>query len=372
VIAGWFAAAGYVLLLGAVARRLRDRTPALADHPPAHRGPFVSVIVPARDEARNIEQCLASVLATPYAPLEVIVVDDRSTDDTGARAGRVAARDPRVRVVPGTDPPDGWFGKQWAMHQGYRAARGDLLLFADADTRHGPELLGRAVAARDAEQVDLLTVLPHQEMGSFWERVVQPYVFLGLGALIGDLRRVNRTRTPWRAIANGQFILTTRAAYETVGTHAVVRHTVGDDVALAQAYVAAGKDIYLTHAREFMRTRMYRSLAEIVAGWSKNAALASPLLLPPVTPLRRLFPWLLWTPALVWLAPPAAWAITGSPAAAVATLTSALLWALVYRDLRAPIGYALLYPLAATVVAYIMIRSAARGRRVTWKGREYD
>jgi len=375
VIAGWLAAAGYLVVLVLVAVRIRVRRPALADRDPVRTGPLVSVVVPARDEAANIAPCLHSILATQYDRCEVIVVDDRSADDTAALVRETAASSAaggRVRLVSGSDPPAGWFGKQWALVQGYRAARGDLLLFTDADTRHAPELIGRAVATLAAERVDLLTVIPRQEMGSFWERLLQPHVFFMLGSRVGDVRRVNRTRTPWNAIANGQFILTTRGAYEAAGTHARVRHTVVDDLALAQGYVADGKDIFVAHAQGYMATRMYRSFAEIVAGWTKNLALGAPRMLPPAPLVRAAFPWVMWLPALAWVAPPVAWAVTGWPFAAVATLASLALWAIVYRSEGAPAGFALLYPVATVVVAAIVIRSAIRGGRVTWKGREYE
>jgi chlorobactene glucosyltransferase len=374
VIAGWLAAAAYVVVLALVVRGVRVRRPALADRPPVPSGPLLSVIVPARDEAVNIDSCLQSILATTYDPCEVIVVDDRSSDDTAAlvrEAAATAAARGRVRLVTGSDTPPGWFGKQWALVQGYRAARGDLLLFTDADTRHGPELIGRAVATLAAERADLVTVLPRQEMGSFWERLLQPHVFFVLGSRVGDLRRMNRTRTPWNAIANGQFILTTRSAYEAVGTHARVRDVVVEDLALAQTYVADGKDVFAAHGQDFMATRMYRSLGEIVAGWTKNLALGAPRMLPPSPLLRRVFPWVMWSPALAWIAPPVAWALTGWPFAAVATLASLTLWAVVYRGEGAPTRYALLYPVAAVIVAGIVIRSAMRGRRVSWKGRSY-
>lgn len=374
MIAGWLAAAGYLAVLVLVALRIRVRRPALAERAPLPSGPLVSIVIPARDEAVNILPCLRSILATAYDPCEVIVVDDRSHDDTAAlvsaTAASAAARG-RVRLVRGTDTPGGWFGKQWALVQGYRAARGDVLLFTDADTRHGPELLGRAVAALTVERVDLVTVIPRQEMGSFWERLLQPHVFFVLGARVGDVRRINRTRTPWNAIANGQFILTTRGAYETVGTHARVRDTVVDDLALAQSYVADGKHIFVAHAQGHMATRMYRSFGEIVAGWTKNLALGAPRMLPPAPILRAAFPWVMWLPALAWIAPPVAWAVTGWPAAGVATLASLALWTIVYRSEGAPARYALLYPLATIVVAGIVIRSAIRGRRVKWKGRIY-
>lgn len=375
MIVGWLAAVGYVAVLVLVARRIRMRVPALAERDPIDSGPLVSIVVPARDESANIVPCLQSILATAYDPCEVIVVDDRSGDDTAAlvreTAASAAARG-RVRLIAGTDTPAGWFGKQWALVQGYRAAQGDLLLFTDADTRHGPQLVGRAVATLAAERVDLVTVIPRQEMGSFWERLLQPHVFFVLGARVGDVRCINRTRTAWNAIANGQFILTTRGAYEAVGTHARVRDTVVDDLALAQAYVADGKDIFVVHAQPFMATRMYRSFREIVAGWTKNLALGAPRMLPPSPLLRAAFPWVMWLPALAWIAPPVVWAVTGWPFAAIATLASLALWTIVYRSEGAPAGFALLYPVAAVVVAGIVIRSAVRGRRVEWKGRSYD
>ena len=209
-------------------------------------------------------------------------------------------------------------------------------------------------------------------MGSFWERLIQPHVFIALQMRVGDFASVNRTRTVWNAIANGQFILTTRGAYTAVGTHEAVRHTVADDVALAQAYAAAGRDIFLAHAVEFMQTRMYRSLGEIVEGWSKNLALGAPLMMPPVALLRRLAPYVMWLPSLAWLLPPVAWALRGWPFAAAATLASLAIWVLVYRVERAPLLYALLYPLGATMVGFIMLRSAIRGgRKVKWRGRVY-
>src|SRR5690348_17811876 len=225
----------------------------------------VTVIIPARNETRNIEACVTSILATQYRRLEVIVVDDQSTDDTGARVTRLITlpgNGDRLRLVKGAPKPDGWFGKQWAIVQGFRATRpgkSDLLLFADADTRHTPELIPRAVAVLAKEKVDLVTMLPRQAMETFWERIVQPQVFFALGLGVGDFRRVNRTRRHWKGIANGQFILTPRKTYEAVGTHEAVKDTVADDLALAQRFITAGRDIFLVHAVEFMTTRMYAS-----------------------------------------------------------------------------------------------------------------
>jgi chlorobactene glucosyltransferase len=366
----WLLAAPWILLLLLILYRSATRRPRLRDYDARLTGPLVSIIIPARNEARNIERCISSVLATQYSPIEIIVVDDRSTDDTAALVEPAVGE--RLRLVRGTDPPAGWFGKQWAIVQGYRVARGELLLFADADTKHEPGLIPRAVAGLHAERVDLFSVLPRQEMRSFWERVIQPHVFLVLEAGVGDLRLVNRTRTEWRAIANGQFILTRRAAYESIGTHEAVRDTVADDLRLAQGYVRAGKDIFLVYAIEFMTTRMYTSLGEIVAGWSKNLASGVPYMAPPIRWLRAIIPHVMWIPALFWLAPPLVWLATGWHIAALATLVSLVIWMVLYATERVPVWYAALYPLGAAVVAFIMIRSAVRGGRIEWRGRTYQ
>ncbi len=372
----WLLASPWILVLALVTFRYGRRRPHLREYRPMDDGPLVSVIIPARNERQNIETCVRSVLATTYAALEVVVVDDRSTDGTADVVQRLAA-DPanagRLRLVRGGELPSGWFGKQWAMVQGYREARGELLLFADADTRHEPELVPRAVTVLTTERADLVSLVPRQEMASFWERLIQPQVFLALQTRVGDLRRVNRTRVVWDAIANGQFILVSRAAYEAVGTHDVVKDHVADDVALAQAFVRAGKDIVLVHAPQFMSVRMYRSLSEIVQGWSKNLALGAPLMTPPIVVVRRAIPYLMWLPSLFWILPPLVWALDWPLAlpSAIATMASLLLWIKVYREERAPVRYAFLFPLGAAMVAYIMIRSALRGDRVEWRGRRY-
>ncbi len=371
----WLWAMPWVMVLLLVVRRYALRRPRLWEYAPRPSGPRLSVIIPARNEALNIERCVRSILAAGYEPLEVIVVDDHSTDGTAGIAAWLAAAPEvrgRVRVLHGAELPAGWFGKQWAIVQGFRESTGELLLFADADTKHEPELIPRAVSVLRTEHVDLVSVLPRQEMESFWERLVQPHVFFALQARVGDLRQVNRTRIAWNAIANGQFILTNRPAYEAIGTHAAVKDTVADDLMLAQTYVRAGRDIFLVHAEAFMSTRMYRSLREIIEGWSKNLALGAPMMMPPIPLVRGLLPYLMWLPVLAWIGPPLAWLVWRWDWLVLAMAASLATWVEIYRRERAPLWYALLYPVGASMVAYIMWRSAWRGRRkVEWRGRVY-
>jgi chlorobactene glucosyltransferase len=360
--------------------RLARRTPSLADFPPHTDGPLLSVIVPARNEARVVETVVRTVLASGYRNLELIVVDDRSTDDTAAIVERLAREDARLRLVRGAELPAGWYGKPWACVQGARAAAGELLLFTDADTRHTPELIPRAVAALQPRRDGLVTVAPLQRCLTFWERVVMPQVWLLLGVRYHPLA-VNRARRPRDVIANGQFILTTRAAYEAVGTHEVVRHEVAEDLALAQAYHARGRRVFFVFGFDLMETRMYENLPHIVEGWSKNLYLGGRRSFPDEPLLRALVPAALAGAMLFWLLPPALLllSLTGVVSAgmalpaAIATAASALFWMTVCADMRIPPPYGLAYPAGAAVVLFIVARSTRRGaRQVEWKGRVYD
>jgi chlorobactene glucosyltransferase len=362
-------------LLGIV--RLARRGPQLIDAPVAS-GRLVSVIIPARNEAVTIETVVRSVLASTYDPLEVIVVDDRSSDATARLVEELARQDARLRLVRGAELPAGWLGKPWACWQGYRAARGALLVFTDADTTHGPALLGHAVGALDAERADLLTVVSQQRCETFWERLVMPQIWMLL-ALRYTPSSVNGSTRPRDAIANGQFILFPRASYEAIGTHEAVRSEIVEDLALAQTVVRAGRKLFFTHAEPLITTRMYRGLGHLIEGWSKNIYLGGRRSFPDEPILRALVPVVLSAAMLFWLAPPliGVAALVGlggaGPWLPAAIALSVGFWMLVSFGMRIPIVYGLGYPLGAAVGLYIVLRSAARGaRKVEWKGRVYD
>jgi chlorobactene glucosyltransferase len=358
--------------------RLADNHPNLSDVDPV-AGPAVSVVIPARNEAGTIETIVRSVLASAYHPIELIVVDDRSTDGTAAIVQRLATEDRRVRLLHGAPLPQGWYGKPWACAQGARAATGPLLLFTDADTRHQPDLLGRAVGALVQERADLVTVSPWQRCVTLWERLVMPQIWLLLGVRYHP-RRVNRARRERDVIANGQFILTTRDAYDAVGTHAAVRHEVAEDLALAQAYLREGRRLHFAFAERLMETRMYRSLPQLVEGWSKNVYLGGRRSFPGEPRLRALVPLMLIAALGFWLVPPALLLARGGgldigplgPAALVATGMSVLFWALMAYGMKIPLRYGLGYPAGALMALFIVVRSTWRGeRRIEWRGRVY-
>jgi chlorobactene glucosyltransferase len=375
----WIGVIAYVVI---VVRDPPELPPARPLRP--HDAPSVSVIVPARDEAHNIGHCVGSLIASDYPDFEVIVVDDRSLDRTGAAAraaGSGFAR--RLLVIHGAELPEGWFGKQWACWQGYRAARGELLLFTDADTVHESSLLARSVAGLAAERADCLTVIGRQIMGSFWERLVQPHVFLLLAVRYPRMGERPLPRRRWRsAIANGQYLLFERGAYERLGGHAAVRYEAAEDLRLAQRLVQGGGRLVIRRSYEGLGTRMYRGLGEVVAGWSKNMIPAGLQTVHPL--LRRVTPLaMLLSGVGAWLLPPAALiaALLGAGGAALrpelllwAGATTGLLvlfWAGVSRRFGAPAWMGLLYPVGAAVAHWILIKSWLGRRRVRWKGRSY-
>ena len=355
-------------------RSLDDVSAVIADN-----APLVSVIVPARNEAHNIARCVKSVLSTTYPKLDLVVVDDSSTDGTADVARRAINGDSRVRVITSPALPDGWFGKQWACTTGAKVARGEILQFTDADTTHSPDLVARSINAMQSANADLFSVAGRQELGGFWERVLQPQIFTILSMRYGGTESVNDSTRVSSKIANGQCIFVTRSAYDAIGGHAVVRTSVAEDLMLAQRFFAARKKVVLMLGVNQLSTRMYESLDEIVAGWRKNVFAggldAVPfgrfgrtlfplfLLLPPV---MQLLPLLTLLTGLIDAAHPAMmlWAI-------ISTAATLLWWIVVYVTVGENPLYALSYPLGALVLLYIFITAVVRGRHVSWKGRTY-
>ena len=341
--------------------------------------PLVSIVIPARNEERNIERCVRSALTSTYPALEVIVVDDQSTDATGELARRIAREDSRVRVIENEPLTNGWFVKQWACDTGARASTGEIIFFADADTTHSSDLVTRSVNTILRRGADLFSVAGKQELGSFWEKLVQPQVFGMLAIRYGGTESVSRSRLATSKIANGQCMFVRRAAYEELGGHALVKSHVADDMMMAQRFFARGKNVVLAEGFAQLSTRMYTSLGELVRGWGKNV-FAGGIDSVPGGRLGRLFyPFMLLSaplsgvvPALILLA--SIVVTVPQPLVIWAAITQVVLlawWTYVYwRAGESPL-YALLTPLGAAVVLYIFMRAILRGRRVAWKGREY-
>ncbi|HEX8154846.1 MAG TPA: glycosyltransferase [Thermoanaerobaculia bacterium] len=327
-------------------------------------GPLVSILIPARDEERTIGRTVRAFLAQTYANLEVIVVNDRSTDTTGALLA--AIDDPRLSVVDGEESPEGWLGKPWALHQASRRARGELLLFVDADVIYEPEAVAAAVAYFRGRDVGLLALFPRFEMEGVGELSVLPMLALSAFSVL-PLWLSNRTRIALLAVGGGTGNLMKRADYESAGGHEALRAAVIDDVGMARLMRRAGHRTEAVRADALVRVRMYHGLRESVDGFTKNSFamfgnVPTALFFTLAMVVLHLAPYLL--------------AATGD-AIGIATVIAIILTRVV---LFAALGYPLwaallLHPVMIAIWTWILLRStwfSGVRRRVTWRGRTYD
>lgn len=248
----------------------RGAMPQLSEEKPnlSLASPRVSIIVPARNEEQSIERCVRSLLAQDYPQLEVIVVDDGSEDATGEILVRLAKGDSRLKIIQGKPLPEGWMGKAHALCQGYHQARGDWLLFTDADTHHDPSLLSRVMGQVISSNASLVTVAGEQEAPGFGVALVNLAVFSYI-FMVSDRRGFTEAGSR-QSLVNGQYVLITREAYETLGTHEALREYSSTDVSLG--YLAKLKG-FLTlgiNGGEALQTKMYSSISEAFRGWSRS------------------------------------------------------------------------------------------------------
>ncbi len=356
-----------------------DPSSDLRKGPTPEQLPLISVIIPARNEERNIRRCIQALLNQTYPNIELIVVDDRSTDATSEVLAELSSKDPRLQVIRGAELPSDWAGKPHALVQGAALAWGEWLCFMDADTFAAPDLLRSTYHLAIQCQADMFSILTDQELGSFWERAVLPLVFMGLSFGF-PAERVNDPAKP-DAISNGQFILIKRSVYEHIGGHTSVKDRVDEDKAIAGIVKRAGYRLVLADGRKVASTRMYTSLPEMWEGWTKNIYLGLLDRLPLL--LFGAFLGLMVSFVLpLWLLGGLFWLASGAGmSAGVVAMEAVILWGYLLckrweacRAFGIPGGYAFTFPLGALIFTAMMAASAFNvisGRGVIWKGRRY-
>ena len=374
--------------------------------------PVVSAIIPARNEEACLGFCLESLVTQAGIDFEIIVVDDGSTDRTAeiaksfsepktltsvpgrndastlsgrveggalthptpdesvpgnlARHGERRAWAP-VTVIFAPPLPDNWTGKNNAMSSGAKIARGKWLLFTDADTVHKPGSLARAVAEANEHGAALLSYSPEQEVRTFWEKAVMPVIFAELAATYPP-KQVNDPTYP-TAAANGQYLLISREAYDAVGGHTKISSDLLEDVSMARLVKSSGRQIFFRYGGDAVRTRMYRSWAQMKEGWMKNLAL---LFKHPVG--RALMLVGFWMFAWITLVLGLAAIVSGYWKFAYYVTP----WLLLYQRIRSARFRAATNLVAIAVgiplVAYLFRGSIIERRNgaVTWKGRIYQ
>ena len=372
----WLAAA--LAMLSSVRRMslFRRAAPPLPSPPPR-----ATILIPAKDEGRRIADCLRAALNQTYPDFNVIAIDDRSTDRTGAVMDELALADPRLRVLhiqPG-QLPDGWTGKNHALHNGVAAADGKWLLFVDSDVVIEPDAMRTCIATAEAQRLGMLSLLLRLETHTLAERMILPLASATLAAVYA----ISLTNAEWSNVAfgNGQFLLINRSTYDLIGGHAAVREQYCEDIALARRVKKIGGRPRVALGPQFGAVRMYDSLATIFRGFARiyfAAGFGSPL--------RALvaIAFILFTCMPVYIA--GGWGlyhalhpIPGMPAspwliaAAAHFVLMTTLIGLMYRSVRNSFWYALLFPVAGPCVVYILARAAwmCVSRRIEWRGTVY-
>lgn len=340
----------------------------------------VCVIIPARNEADTIGDCLTNVLAQDYPRLHVVVIDDRSTDDTAAVAGRLSARDSRLAVHTIDSLPPGWLGKSHALWSATRRVDADWLLFIDADCTLFPGAVRTAIAEARRRDVSMLSLWPRHLAGSFWEHALIPLCAAVMALWFG---RANRAGASGRgAFANGQFILIRRDAYERIGGHCAVRRALIEDVPLAEHAARKGLRCWTAGGRDLVGVRMYKDFAGISDGWSRIfvGALRSRvklllsiawLLVGSLLPFVA-GPYLLYEMMTTPRIDPLLWAagVTCVTHLSLMYIVSIRFWKMGYCDRR----YLMLYPLSVVVVVGLLARATwwlSLKRVVGWRNTWY-
>ena len=331
--------------------------------------PAVSIVIPARNEERNLEQALQSVLALDYPDLQIIVVNDRSTDNTGAILEKMAERDARLAVVTIDDLPAGWLGKPYALHMGAQQVRGEFILFTDADIVFHPSALRKAVAYVQATGFDHVTVIPQSSMSGSFLTTVSATFGLFLFIIFKPWKARNPRSRCYMGV--GAFNLIRTSVYQALGGHEPVALRPDDDLKFGKLVKDHGYRQDVLNGRGMVTVEWYRSVAELIDGLMKNmfAGMEYRVSLVIAATLAALvmhiWPWL------------GVWVTDGWPQAgyAVTIVMMIVSFGVTMGPFGAKFWQGLLLPLTISLLVYIQCRSASlalwRGG-IVWRGTFYE
>lgn len=339
---------------------------------PAASGPMVSVILPARNEEGFVERCLDSLVSQDYSSYEVVAVDDSSGDLTGEIMARYAREHSAVIHVTARPKPDGWMGKNWACMEGYRKARGELLLFTDADTVHSSGVISLAVSRIESLKLDALSLIPRMLALDFWTRAALPMITVFLHTRFSALKVNDPSKKTGYFF--GSFFMMRRSAYVAVGTHEGVRGEVIEDGALGKRTKESGRPMMMLRGEHLVDAVWARDASGL---WHALRRLMVPLYLQSKKIALGIFlavAFLLFVPfpalAASVLAGPAAWPLLATAGAACAAIFAGAAF-----EARSGLGMspraAAAAPLGGLVVTAGLLAGMC-GASVAWRGRTYS
>jgi chlorobactene glucosyltransferase len=331
---------------------------------PPKAQPKLSILVPARNEEATLPHLIPSLLAQDYPNVEIVILNDGSTDQTQAILESFS--DPRLRVVQGTGLREGWRGKPNACEQLVHASSGDLMAFTDADTTWLPQTASRIVAAFESTNADVISAWSEQTLTTWLSHLVQPFLAWSIGALL-PMRLAEDKRFPGLTSANGQLLVYRREVYHRFGGFERVKASILEDIEVAKLLKSEGYRYLFMNGVGAIRCTMYNSNKDLIEGFSRNffASLGHNTL--GLFATIVVFVWLFWGP-MVWLV------LSGSP---LAFLTCCLMWLSRWRtdaEFAHPHWLFITAPFSVLVWAWLSLLSWQRFRtgNVVWKGRTYD
>jgi len=368
------------LILGLILLNLFHNLRVLAkparDGPLPDPVPLVSILIPARNEVRNIVTCLRSLLAQDYPALEILVLDDHSEDGTDVLVAGLAAQDPRLKLLRSRALPEGWHGKAYACHQLAEQAQGEWLLFTDADTIHAPDTVSSVLRTAVVQKGDLISFMPQIITKTFWERVVLPLINFPLLTFL-PLGKVNRQGDPRFSAALGPFMFFRRSCYLRLGGHAAVRDAIVEDMWLGRLVKAVGGRLLFMDGSDLVRVRFYRGLREAWKGLSKSTFAALDYALLPML-LFVALNLAIYDGPVLFLAYSMRSGQTTLDTFWLPLLQIVMAWRMrlwVAERFRMSPLFALLHPLTILMGALIAVHSvwcSLLGPGVLWKGRSYQ
>jgi chlorobactene glucosyltransferase len=232
--------------------------------------PFISVLIPARNEEKVIKQCIESLINQQYPTYEIIVLDDNSTDETLKILESLCLKYPeKLKIVQGKPLPKDWMGKNYACHQLSLLAKGEYLIFTDADTIHESSCLLTATQTIIKENIDLLSLVPNQIMNTYVEKIIIPMMLTLYTAYI-SIKAIQFSPNPAFTAMNGQFMMFKKSIYNSINGHETVKQMIVEDIQLGKKIKSAGGIISLKNGSLILSCRMYNNASEIIQGFSKN------------------------------------------------------------------------------------------------------
>ncbi|SDG70646.1 Glycosyltransferase, catalytic subunit of cellulose synthase and poly-beta-1,6-N-acetylglucosamine synthase [Planococcus glaciei] len=332
--------------------------------------PLVSVLIPMRNEERNVETLTSALKAAVYPNLEFIILNDQSTDRTGVLLEQMTAGDSRFTVIGGKELPPDWVGKVHACHQLQQHAKGDYLLFIDADIRFSPEAIGQALALMNERQAKLLSGFPAFDVPPFLSKLLVPMQhFVVLFHL--PLVLANYANFPAATAANGMWMMFERKSYDAVGGHAAVRNSLVEDVHIARRFKASGHKMLLANITKSVQCRMYDTNHDVWEGFLKNSYTGigrSPVFAVALALFYSFFYILPLFLALYGIS-------TNKLLFTVPYVLAVVQQAYVMARTRQHLYLALLIPLQAAAMIAVLLQSmwkSWRKKPYTWKGRQYS